>query len=108
MSRIKSKRWAFLRCEPHPITRRLHNRCDEGPCWWLPEGVWYTYVDEKDLDEISSSTCNTGAWWSALKYDGQHNGTAQFSIHAPSGVLHGVVHMPQGRRAHRVVAHPLP
>jgi len=33
----------------------------------------------------------------------------KFSIPAPSGVLHGVVHMPQGEpRAIAVVAHPLP
>lgn len=33
----------------------------------------------------------------------------KFSIPAPSGVLHGVVHMPQGTpRAIAVVAHPLP
>ena len=36
-------------------------------------------------------------------------GTHKFSIPAPSGVLHGVVHMPQGEpRAIAVVAHPLP
>jgi (2Fe-2S) ferredoxin len=29
------------------------NRCDEGPVLVVyPEGIWYTYVDEKDLDEI--------------------------------------------------------
>lgn len=29
------------------------DRCDEGPVLVVyPEGVWYTYVDEKDLDEI--------------------------------------------------------
>lgn len=28
-------------------------RCDEGPVLVVyPEGVWYTYVDESDLDEI--------------------------------------------------------
>ena len=28
-------------------------RCDEGPVIVVyPEGVWYTYVDEEDLDEI--------------------------------------------------------
>lgn len=29
------------------------DRCDEGPCIVVyPEGVWYTYVDESDIDEI--------------------------------------------------------
>lgn len=29
------------------------DRCDEGPCIVVyPEGVWYTYVDETDIDEI--------------------------------------------------------
>lgn len=28
-------------------------RCEEGPCVVVyPEGVWYTYVDEDDVDEI--------------------------------------------------------
>ena len=28
-------------------------RCDEGPVLVVyPEGVWYTYVDESDIDEI--------------------------------------------------------
>jgi len=29
------------------------DRCQEGPCVVVyPEGTWYTYVDEKDIDEI--------------------------------------------------------
>ena len=29
------------------------DRCDQGPCIVVyPEGVWYTYVDKEDLDEI--------------------------------------------------------
>jgi len=29
------------------------DRCDEGPVLVIyPEGIWYTYVDESDLDEI--------------------------------------------------------
>ena len=29
------------------------DRCDEGPCLVVyPEGVWYTYVDQRDIDEI--------------------------------------------------------
>lgn len=32
------------------------DRCEEGPCLVIyPEGVWYTYVDEDDLDEIIES-----------------------------------------------------
>jgi (2Fe-2S) ferredoxin len=28
-------------------------RCEEGPVLVIyPEGIWYTYVDESDLDEI--------------------------------------------------------
>jgi (2Fe-2S) ferredoxin len=29
------------------------DRCDEGPCIVVyPDAVWYTYVDEHDIDEI--------------------------------------------------------
>lgn len=29
------------------------DRCDEGPVLVIyPEGVWYTYVDQDDIDEI--------------------------------------------------------
>ncbi len=29
------------------------DRCDEGPVLVVyPDGVWYTYVDEHDIDEI--------------------------------------------------------
>jgi len=29
------------------------DRCEEGPCAVVyPEGVWYTYIDERDIDEI--------------------------------------------------------
>lgn len=32
------------------------DRCDEGPCVVVyPEAVWYTYVDEHDIDEIVDS-----------------------------------------------------
>ncbi len=29
------------------------DRCEEGPCIVIyPEGTWYTYVDQEDVDEI--------------------------------------------------------
>ena len=29
------------------------DRCEEGPCMVVyPDGVWYTYVDRADIDEI--------------------------------------------------------
>lgn len=32
------------------------DRCEEGPvCVVYPDGVWYTYVDEFDVDEIIES-----------------------------------------------------
>ena len=32
------------------------DRCDDGPVLVVyPEGVWYTYVDKNDIDEIVSS-----------------------------------------------------
>lgn len=32
------------------------DRCDEGPVMVVyPEGVWYTYVDNEDIDEIIDS-----------------------------------------------------
>lgn len=36
-------------------------RCDEGPVLVVyPEGIWYTYVDESDLDEIIESHLKNG------------------------------------------------
>ncbi|HKQ30091.1 MAG TPA: (2Fe-2S) ferredoxin domain-containing protein [Burkholderiales bacterium] len=32
------------------------DRCDEGPAVVIyPQGVWYTYVDKEDIDEIIES-----------------------------------------------------
>lgn len=32
------------------------DRCEEGPvCVVYPEGTWYTYIDEEDVDEIIES-----------------------------------------------------
>lgn len=32
------------------------NRCDEGPVIVVyPEGVWYTFIDQEDIDEIIDS-----------------------------------------------------
>jgi (2Fe-2S) ferredoxin len=29
------------------------DRCESGPvCVVYPEGIWYTYIDEEDIDEI--------------------------------------------------------
>ncbi len=37
------------------------DRCDDGPVLVVyPEGVWYTYVDESDLDEIIESHLKNG------------------------------------------------
>ncbi len=37
------------------------DRCDEGPVIVVyPEGTWYTYVDEKDLDEIIEEHLKNG------------------------------------------------
>lgn len=37
------------------------DRCEEGPvCVVYPEGVWYTYVDESDVDEIVDSHLRDG------------------------------------------------
>ncbi len=36
-------------------------RCEEGPCAVVyPEGIWYHYVDEHDLDEIVDSHLKNG------------------------------------------------
>lgn len=44
------------------------DRCDEGPVLVIyPEGVWYTYVDEKDLDEIIESHLQNGKVVERLK-----------------------------------------
>lgn len=37
------------------------DRCDEGPVLVVyPEGVWYTYVDNDDVDEIIASHLQQG------------------------------------------------
>ena len=37
------------------------DRCEQGPCLVIyPEGIWYTYWDEKDIDEIINSHIKQG------------------------------------------------
>jgi (2Fe-2S) ferredoxin len=37
------------------------DRCEEGPCVVVyPEGVWYTYVDRSDIDEIIEEHVKNG------------------------------------------------
>lgn len=37
------------------------DRCEDGPCIVVyPEGVWYTYLDTSDLDEIIESHLANG------------------------------------------------
>ncbi|MSQ72147.1 MAG: (2Fe-2S) ferredoxin domain-containing protein [Betaproteobacteria bacterium] len=37
------------------------DRCEEGPCIVVyPDGVWYTYVDEQDIDEIIEEHVQNG------------------------------------------------
>jgi (2Fe-2S) ferredoxin len=44
------------------------DRCEEGPCVVVyPEGVWYTYVDEHDIDEIVDSHLRDGKVVERLK-----------------------------------------
>jgi (2Fe-2S) ferredoxin len=43
-------------------------RCEEGPVLVVyPEGVWYTYVDESDLDEIIEEHLKCGRPVARLK-----------------------------------------
>ena len=44
------------------------DRCSEGPVLVVyPEGVWYTYVDEQDLDEIIEQHLKNGRVVERLK-----------------------------------------
>jgi (2Fe-2S) ferredoxin len=44
------------------------DRCEEGPvCVVYPEGTWYTYVDETDVDEIIESHLVNGRQVDRLK-----------------------------------------
>ncbi len=44
------------------------DRCDEGPVLVVyPEGVWYTFVDESDLDEIIEEHLKNGRVVERLK-----------------------------------------
>lgn len=37
------------------------DRCEQGPCLVVyPEAVWYTYVDEEDIDEIIETHLQDG------------------------------------------------
>jgi len=44
------------------------DRCAEGPCIVVyPEGIWYTYVDRDDIDEIIANHLQHGRIVSRLK-----------------------------------------
>jgi len=44
------------------------DRCDDGPVLVVyPEGVWYTYVDESDIDEIIEEHLKNGKVVERLK-----------------------------------------
>lgn len=44
------------------------DRCDDGPVMVVyPEGVWYTYVDEHDIDEIIEEHLQNGRVVERLK-----------------------------------------
>ena len=44
------------------------DRCDEGPVMVVyPEAVWYTYADEKDIDEIIKEHLQKGRVVKRLK-----------------------------------------
>ena len=44
------------------------DRCDEGPVIAIyPEGVWYTYVDKEDIDEIINEHLINGRIVARLK-----------------------------------------
>ena len=44
------------------------DRCEEGPCIVVyPEGVWYTYVDQHDIDEIIEEHLKNGRVVSRLQ-----------------------------------------
>ena len=46
------------------------DRCEEGPvCVVYPEGIWYTYIDEEDVDEIIESHIVNGNPVARLKLD---------------------------------------
>ena len=44
------------------------DRCEEGPvCVVYPDAVWYTYVDESDIDDIIESHLVNGKAVERLK-----------------------------------------
>ena len=46
------------------------DRCEEGPVLVVyPEGVWYTYVDREDIDEILESHVVGGVPVERLRLD---------------------------------------
>ncbi|MGU9957582.1 MAG: (2Fe-2S) ferredoxin domain-containing protein [Arenicellales bacterium WSBS_2016_MAG_OTU3] len=47
------------------------DRCELGPCVVVyPDGVWYTYVDKQDIDEIIDSHLVNGKRVPRLEIDG--------------------------------------
>lgn len=44
------------------------DRCEEGPCMVVyPQGTWYTFIDENDVDEIIQSHLIDGVEVERLK-----------------------------------------
>ena len=50
------------------------DRCEQGPvCVVYPEGTWYTYIDEEDVDEIIDSHIVDGIPVERLKIKPEKN-----------------------------------
>ena len=60
------------------------DRCEEGPALVIyPEGIWYTFIDEEDVDEIIDSHIVNGKPVSRLMLDSPESGpdgTAGFGM----------------------------
>jgi (2Fe-2S) ferredoxin len=46
------------------------DRCDQGPvCVVYPQGIWYTYIDQHDINEIFDSHLRDGQIVDRLRID---------------------------------------
>jgi len=46
------------------------DRCDQGPvCVVYPQGIWYTYIDQHDINEIVDSHLRDGQIVDRLRID---------------------------------------
>ena len=92
------------------------DRCEEGPCVVVyPEAVWYTYVDQSDIDEIIEEHIVHGRIVERLRCDAE---ARRLAVDGPAGRIEIAVDHPsvfptegaaeEAARGIALIAHPHP